>query len=474
MDYHNPCEPSTTSCPYLPGQPVNVLEVPIQDEPDDSIRRPSTGSSSVHVEFTLNPEDKFLAFKPLKLSQTEKTSKTAEPQHSLPPDQICLPPQKQDVMGPLKVLNDLSNIPPPPMARALHGRKSSPISAPMSRRPSLWDLFRRDTKSAEEVKMDKQQALPADGILQLPSQRALGDTYDIANAPGSLHEPYPTSDQPSIGSPPSCHGSKHLPFESPQCQMPEACSFPKPLPADVADNSDKEGAEPGDFMSTFQKQLDRLAIQPTDYTSDKPLRHRKGRLPDTLSTAKAQATALQSFQPQEATPAKRPPNEYVEREVEETFQVAATGSSYTSSLSLSPTWSSVAFTETFSPACSAQAASPTISDLGGYFSGSELATSFSADSFAALKSPTVRYGSSIFDHAHASESNIYQLPEADGSVLTLRDLSTTKDRTRLSTPFAASNSNDLVEAWNDGSQEGVKTTFEEFFDDHSYLSTVIL
>ncbi|KAF2261806.1 hypothetical protein CC78DRAFT_546386 [Lojkania enalia] len=48
---HNPREPSTTVCPLLPGQRLNVLEVPIE---------PRSSSSSQSSAFTRNPEDKYL------------------------------------------------------------------------------------------------------------------------------------------------------------------------------------------------------------------------------------------------------------------------------------------------------------------------------------------------------------------------------------------------------------------------------
>ena len=54
----NPKEPNTPSCPLLPGQHVNVLDVPIQQSYPDSARNASLGSLAEQV-FTLNPADKF-------------------------------------------------------------------------------------------------------------------------------------------------------------------------------------------------------------------------------------------------------------------------------------------------------------------------------------------------------------------------------------------------------------------------------
>ncbi|KAF2120253.1 hypothetical protein BDV96DRAFT_321974 [Lophiotrema nucula] len=48
-EHHNPSQPSTTICPLLPGQRLNVLEIPME-----STDRSSSGA------FTRNPNDKFL------------------------------------------------------------------------------------------------------------------------------------------------------------------------------------------------------------------------------------------------------------------------------------------------------------------------------------------------------------------------------------------------------------------------------
>ena len=61
IDYHNSAEPYTTSCPFLPGQVLNVLEVPTQT---DTRGRCGSTSSLVSTRFTLNPEDKYLKPRP--------------------------------------------------------------------------------------------------------------------------------------------------------------------------------------------------------------------------------------------------------------------------------------------------------------------------------------------------------------------------------------------------------------------------
>ncbi|KAJ5491353.1 hypothetical protein N7539_002920 [Penicillium diatomitis] len=58
-EYCNPAEPMTTKCPFLPGQPLNILNVPIilPDSGYGSFR--NDGSEGFNYR-TMNPEDKFL------------------------------------------------------------------------------------------------------------------------------------------------------------------------------------------------------------------------------------------------------------------------------------------------------------------------------------------------------------------------------------------------------------------------------
>jgi len=65
VEYHNPAEPSTTSCPLLPGQPVNVLEVPIQIGGEDQRSRNGSTSSGSPATCTMNPDDKYINPRPV-------------------------------------------------------------------------------------------------------------------------------------------------------------------------------------------------------------------------------------------------------------------------------------------------------------------------------------------------------------------------------------------------------------------------
>ncbi|KAL8836938.1 MAG: hypothetical protein Q9170_002738 [Blastenia crenularia] len=58
LEQHNPSEPSTTACPLLPGQQVNVLEVPIQIQRESDSGHWSQAFADRTV-FTLDPKAKY-------------------------------------------------------------------------------------------------------------------------------------------------------------------------------------------------------------------------------------------------------------------------------------------------------------------------------------------------------------------------------------------------------------------------------
>ncbi|KAH8658840.1 hypothetical protein BGZ60DRAFT_434319 [Tricladium varicosporioides] len=62
-EHHDPTIPFTTSCPYLPGQPVNYLSVPIEVQAPRYRSASMTSMANGHVK-TMNPADKFVAPRP--------------------------------------------------------------------------------------------------------------------------------------------------------------------------------------------------------------------------------------------------------------------------------------------------------------------------------------------------------------------------------------------------------------------------
>ncbi|CAG8982769.1 hypothetical protein HYALB_00001050, partial [Hymenoscyphus albidus] len=81
-EVHDPSVPFTTSCPYLPGQPVNLLQVPVEVQPI-RLRSASVNSLSAIEIMTMNPADKFVAPRPPPPPPTTtRTSKTSPSQVS--------------------------------------------------------------------------------------------------------------------------------------------------------------------------------------------------------------------------------------------------------------------------------------------------------------------------------------------------------------------------------------------------------
>lgn len=60
MEHYNEAEPITTKCPLLPGQPLNVLNVPILLPDSRSHGRSSSQGSQKSDYRTMNPEDKYM------------------------------------------------------------------------------------------------------------------------------------------------------------------------------------------------------------------------------------------------------------------------------------------------------------------------------------------------------------------------------------------------------------------------------
>ncbi|KXG46365.1 uncharacterized protein PGRI_052210 [Penicillium griseofulvum] len=83
IEYYNEAEPTTTMCPLLPGQPMNVLHVPII-LPDSYSHGRSASGSSQNSEYlrTMNPEDKFM--NPRKPPPQPVRLQTAAPAHREP------------------------------------------------------------------------------------------------------------------------------------------------------------------------------------------------------------------------------------------------------------------------------------------------------------------------------------------------------------------------------------------------------
>lgn len=64
IDFHDAANPSTTACPFLPGQVVNVLDVPALPLPTDDLSRRALDRMESAM-YTMNPRDKYLKPRPV-------------------------------------------------------------------------------------------------------------------------------------------------------------------------------------------------------------------------------------------------------------------------------------------------------------------------------------------------------------------------------------------------------------------------
>ena len=67
VDYYNDAEPATTGCPFMPGQLVNIFDVPIELGPEQWRRRSQSATdipSTEVAERTMKPSDKFVNPRP--------------------------------------------------------------------------------------------------------------------------------------------------------------------------------------------------------------------------------------------------------------------------------------------------------------------------------------------------------------------------------------------------------------------------
>ena len=97
IEYHNTAEASTTSCPSLPGQPVNVVEIPLIHSSHSRSTSASSNTSSASEIRTMNPEDKYLKPRAAPLPRLHTTpSKTsllpASSKYPTPPGSSLEPP----------------------------------------------------------------------------------------------------------------------------------------------------------------------------------------------------------------------------------------------------------------------------------------------------------------------------------------------------------------------------------------------
>ncbi|MCJ1308486.1 hypothetical protein MMC25_002139 [Agyrium rufum] len=494
-EYYDPFQPSTTACPFLPGQPVNVLEVPIQFQSrSTSDGRPWTGSESLQDVFTLNPKDKFLTpkrsrrtkpiFPPLKLSTQEVPSDVKYMGQASDKLRIKRKRSRFTLCQNNAVESSSLEILDKPTSR----------SAPASRRVSLWDVLRRETRSADDEigtsddELDGSIGIPDVGLSRYPEFEAQGAQCEVESA--------------IVDTNADLHGIKNTSRVSPAgvsrrtsarvVGYAQMHTMMQNEPSQVVDAALTQATDPAfhdmpSFNSLYQStplardlhlELSRLAIEEQENNALGMIDSSSPNRKDKHSLRQGSIKATAASQPEDylhspfASPGIRSPEGF--------DYFSNITSSYNPSPTFSPTLTSTAFTESMSPSFRSGALrSPTFSEWGDDILGSPLLTS------DIIQDPS--YLTANQTNSRLRPSGVYQLPVAEqGSVLTLKDLSKASAHSSddaSSNLFMKHSGHELVARWNDGHQqlkngnaahEVVKSNFEELCDDHGYLGALIM
>ncbi|KAA6406595.1 MAG: hypothetical protein FRX48_09650 [Lasallia pustulata] len=146
LEYHNPAEPFTTFCPFLPGQEVNVLDVPIEwKSPEEHSRSRSPSSAASHV-CTLDPQDRYV--KPRGPQATALPRRATSKPVSIIKHQIPRKPvPNQPPLIFAKQPNSCTEMDTSQLSSRVSNAEGSPADAKMffesvTRRAAFWTAFR--------------------------------------------------------------------------------------------------------------------------------------------------------------------------------------------------------------------------------------------------------------------------------------------------------------------------------------------
>ncbi|KAK9848814.1 hypothetical protein MYU51_015367 [Penicillium brevicompactum] len=149
IEYFNEAEAITTMCPLLPGQPVNILNVPIILPDSRSHSRSASGSSqtSEHLR-TMNPEDKFMnPRKPPPQPQSQPQSQPVRLQTSASVRRIPSPGQSSSKSPIAGIHRSASQ--PYSASRKGHKKDSRSMSPPRAR--ALMAALRQPTEADRKL-----------------------------------------------------------------------------------------------------------------------------------------------------------------------------------------------------------------------------------------------------------------------------------------------------------------------------------
>ncbi|KAL8997381.1 MAG: hypothetical protein Q9188_006337 [Gyalolechia gomerana] len=508
LEQHDPVEPSTTACPLLPGQQVNVLEVPTQVQQGTGANQCSRQFLDSTV-FTLDPKAKYSSPKP-----SLHRNITPEPDKSL----SIAPAQGPlaDFHYPYRQSTALPTT-SQPLERTLSGNYQGPLTA-SPKASLLMAIFHklRGTRSAPSTSKN-----PVGKGSKSPKTigRKLGETqYSKAPAPhetftnlssSRLRVPVNTQDGPlaTAQTDPVAPWTADSSVErsvANQSSLSTAGSCSRKLSAQTAVNSKYSKGNFGDPIAKVipeAHQLTRGSISspcdnPLDRCLPEPATARPhAALVDGVQMPQGNATrveqnclnalqhaasplvlpiqsnapGLEASSDEKAPAANRTGLQRPMRPLSLLFDNRETLSTY---YTASPSLGSQS-----SPHFLSQPESPSVRDfeeaweLGSPARPASLGSNCGNPSLADQVADSA--SSDILDMPQSPSSGFqgYSIPEPEhASSLTLRKPASA----RFSPNLELSSSDHLVQSWNDGSVHGPTTTLDELVDDLGYLGKMIV
>ena len=461
MEHHNPAEPTTTTCPFLPGQAVNILEVPVQVQSVDSHGRRGSASSIDQVHYTLNPEDKYLNPRPPTQSEWSEKDIPSSQEHDPLSESIH---RKTEVFG---VGSAYSQNPVHAvLAPSSHDRELEP---PAIRRPltcpvlswthaSSWTCFHdlrqlRSAGNTTKFKLHHERPVTRvrsrEDVDTLPRLSFLGDIA-FETSPATRHL------EPSLGATNvSCQSSQSTEVAlSPFSIADPGLKFTD-THLEVALSSPARQLP----LAAFSKLSISIANLADEASATAALSCRETYHP---ASRRYNAMALRLLNNNVGN-ASTSNHETVDQHTESVHDgnTDSVTSSVRSSEIFSPSLtSSSAYSEHMSPYQLQQPHTPELEEIQEYFLAFDQDATPSRNSIPQQK----------LSHLSTSGFGGYTLPEADhASALTLRKIpSNPTESSSATTPAKHTHTLDRVTSWNDGSP-----ALEELFNELSYLGNII-
>ena len=408
----NPKEPNTASCPLLPGQYVNVLDVPVQQSYPDSARNTSLGSLVEQV-FTLNPADKFATPCPPSPSKARPST----------------PPRVYSMRSGSRGNSALSKMTRWTRQICVHTRPTSPqsmnIGSISSRRcpsePAKW------TASTPKIfqKSKRPLSAPVSFKAWLPGR---GATSRLCHEEAGQSENLMSSDAEAVSS-----------YSVEEPAQVETDSRSVPLGSDVVLPPTRSNHYSHDCNLIEQRENDR----------------------ELMINTKSRVNSYDHSQNEFAEP-QLPSKPLTHAKAKSDLDFGTANSSKRTSGVFSLSESMAACTDYASPQTRfSQPMTPSVSEFG----------EFIFDAFH-LEDPE-KHGLSAEDSIKLpSRFPGYNLPEAQhASAVTLRaEPSSRSKRPALDSMFE---NTQLVHDWNDGSEHHQKSALKDFVDEMGYLSSLI-